>query len=349
MSKVKPNTKEQTIDYLIRYLSLGTYDKKFLTNLLQLNVAQRKPVTTNQAELLDKILVRYHRQLAKKEIDSKELINLLWTLPPIESSPQYTQAHVSLEGDEIILRTPYKKEFVKQIKEIQYLKWNRDDKLWSAPKAEFILKKIINLTDEHFNNVNFCSEIKTIIDNLYVYETAKFWNPTLTRINGNLYIVAANAEVMDAISFITLDTTPSTLARLTRMGIIIDPELVDESMNDVISGDVTIDNFSIETIINFLLLIKADLVVLTEWFMKNKDFVMELANNLKANNIKVKVLRGKILTTDKEQYVDYRKYEMPVNINVGMLKYNHDSVPFLAKNIFLANSTTTKNFINERM
>ena len=74
MTKVKPTTKEQLVDFMLKYLSLGTYDKKFLNNLVQLNFIQKIQVTTNQADLLDKITLRYHRQLLKKELIPQEIL-----------------------------------------------------------------------------------------------------------------------------------------------------------------------------------------------------------------------------------------------------------------------------------
>jgi hypothetical protein len=44
MQVLKPTTKEQLIHYLVNHISLGTYDKKFLSNVYEIN----KPLTTNQ-------------------------------------------------------------------------------------------------------------------------------------------------------------------------------------------------------------------------------------------------------------------------------------------------------------
>ncbi len=56
MTKVKPKTKEQVIYFLISNISLGTYDKRFLSNLESMNVVAKKPLTTNQATLFEKIM-----------------------------------------------------------------------------------------------------------------------------------------------------------------------------------------------------------------------------------------------------------------------------------------------------
>jgi hypothetical protein len=142
MIKMVPTSKESLIYYLIHNISLGTYDQKFLHNLVSLNVTKNHPVTTNQAELLDKIVSRYKKQLAKKELDVNELLKLEWNTKPILSSPQFTQAYLSLGEGKIILHSPYKSEFVKEFKRIENVSWHRDEKFWSAPANEYMLKLV---------------------------------------------------------------------------------------------------------------------------------------------------------------------------------------------------------------
>ena len=86
MTKVKPTTKEQLVYYLCHNISLGTYDQRFLDNILRLNITANKPLTTNQSSLFDKIVERYSRQLAKQEIASADMKLLPWILQPIDSS-----------------------------------------------------------------------------------------------------------------------------------------------------------------------------------------------------------------------------------------------------------------------
>ena len=86
------------------------------------------------------------------------------------------------------------------------------------------------------------------------------------------------------------------------------------------------------------------MVIVTEWYSARvKDFLVALVNNLKANNINIKVCKGKsALLFDNQDKLDLKKYEMPVNINIGMIKYSNDDIPYLAKNIYLVNNTPPK-------
>ena len=340
MSKIKPNTKEQLVDYLTKHISLGTYDKRFLTNLIHLNFVTKNPVTTNQSALLDVIIKRYHRQLAKKEIDSNEMINLPWTLPPIPSLPTYTQAHISIENDTVTLRSPYKTSFVKDIKTLEYGNWNRDTKTWSFPMHESILKEVIDVTNKHYNNINYCNHIKQIVDILYPYEGAKYWNPTLAKINDRLYVVACNQSLIDSIQHIPLTLELKNLSRLVYMGITIS-DSIKECLSDFdklgIEYMINIDKDNIDGIINYLKLLEPDFVMVSDRYRQDREFVLHLANLLKANRINHKLASKSIISN---MAIDFKQYQFPVLLNLGSITL--DSSKYSAKIICMVNNTPIK-------
>ena len=340
MLKIKPNTKEQLVDYLSKYISLGTYDKRFLHNLIHLNFVKKTPVTTNQSDLLDTIVKRYHRQLAKKEIDSSEMVNLPWTLPPIPSLPTYTQAHISIEDDSILLRSPYKNTFVKDIKTLDYGMWHRDSKTWSFPMCESILKNVIDVTNKHYDIVNYCNTIKEAIDILYPYEESKYWNPTLVKANDRLYVVACNQPLMDAIAHIPLTLDVKTLAKLVYMGITISDDIVNslpEEEKLAIEYNINIDRKDIDGIIGYLKMIDTDFVMLSDRYRQDREYLLHLANHLKANSINHK-LSSKTIISDMS--TDFTEYNLPVLLNLGLVTL--DSSKHSAKIICLVNNTPIK-------
>lgn len=336
--KVKPNTKEQLVDYMLKYLSLGTYDKKFCSNLLLIHIAKNKPVTSNQADLLDKIVARYHRQLAKNEIDSNQMVSLNWTLPPIQSLPQFTQAHIAIADDSepiVVIHSPFKKSYVKELQELNYAKWNRDERFWLAPATEKTIRSLILVTTKHYDLVNYCAEIKNILTEMSAFDDIKYWEPTLIKTNNNFYIVATNRSLMEAVEHIPLNDEPHNLARLVRMGVKIDDALLTtDKLKNAIDTTPSMEQFSIETIIDYLLMIKADMVILAEWFGPNKEFILELANTLKANKIEHKLFKSK---RGNALNIDLKPYQMPVKINLGIWR-SENKVMFLGKNINLVNS-----------
>jgi hypothetical protein len=344
MQNVKPTNKEHLIDYLIKHISLGTYDRRFLDNLLLSNVAVFKPVTTNQSDLLDKITSRYHRQLAKQELDSRELIKLPWALQPVESLPQYTQAHISIEDDKVIVRSPYKKDFVRSIKDVEWIEWNKENKTWSAPATELTIKDIINLTEGHYNDVNYCPLVTDIINTLAEYEAVKYWNPTLVRINGNLLIVACNNKLLDALGDEPLDLSLASLAKFAYMGIEVSQDIIAEVYDSMEDGDTAFKDIAfaldptplveitnISSLAERLKSIGTDMVILAGWYVSNKSYLMEIANNLKAEKIEHKIYNRKD-TID----IDPRQYKMPVKLELGISYL--PNAQYIAKTIRLVNS-----------
>ena len=329
---VKPNTKEQLVDFMLKHISLGTYDKKFLDNILHLNFAVKNPVTTNQAELLNKITSRYHRQFLKKELNSEELIQLPWTLQPIESSVQFTQAYISIADDkDIVIHSPYKKEFVKTLKALEYMQWDKENKLWHTSYAEFRLKKLIEISIENYTTVNYCPIIEEMLIQLKPYEEVKYWNPTLIERKGNFYVVACNKILYEKIKDIELNNHPATVARLVRLGINIDLDV--DSFAKEMNPQLEVHDMS--SLIESLQSIGTDFVLLKERSGVNKEYMYNIANHLKANKIKHSLIRND--RVKDFNIFDLRKYEMPVKINLGMFK-TEDGTKYLGKTISLVNS-----------
>jgi len=73
------------------------------------------------------------------------------------------------------------------------------------------------------------------------------------------------------------------------------------------------------------------MVLLVGWYVSNKSHVMELANALKAHNIK-HYLSSRNEVID----IDFRKYSMPVMLELGIS--SPTNLQYIAKNIRLVNS-----------
>jgi hypothetical protein len=347
MSKIKPNTKEQLVDYLTKHISLGTYDKRFLNNLINLNFVTKNPVTTNQAALLNTIVARYRRQLAKNEIDSNDMVNLPWTLEPIPSLPTYTEAHLLIEDDTILLRSPYKTTFVKDIKTLDYGKWDRDTKTWSFPMNEVVLKRVIDITNKHYDTINYCTTIKEIIDILLPYEESKYWNPTLVKTNDRIYVAACNQALLDSIKHIPLTLEVRNLARLVYMGITIG-ESITESLPELertgLEYSVLIDKNDIKGIVNYIQMIEADYVIISDRYRHDKSLLLQIANILKANKVNHR-LASRIVDINEAIPYDLTQHELPVMLNLGTI--NTGTHRHVAKIICMVNNNPIE--INENM
>jgi hypothetical protein len=293
MSKIAPTTKEQVIHYLVHNISLGTYDKKFLNNIYETN----KPLTTNQNELLDKIILRYSRQLAKNKLVAFDLTSLPWTRPLIISSPEFTEAMVYTEEDKLCIRTPYKKNYIQILKDSKYpIIWDRDTRIWITDYCTETLKYVIEHTENNFAIVNYSKDIKNVIEELYEFEKYKYWNPTLVYLNDRYYLVAANEYVYDAVGSLLENVNLYVITKLARHGITIDNSIlhnmnIDEDMLTFAKEtQPTLEADNTLKLVAYLKSIECEVVLVYNSTYFDNFLTKELNGFLEENNIKVVVL-----------------------------------------------------------
>lgn len=337
--KAQPTTKEQLIYFLFNHISLGTYDKKFINNLVTMYLTLMKPVTSNQSNLLDKIVLRYERQLRKEEVDANEMVKLPWNLTPIESSPSYTQAHVEIEDDFILVRSPFKSEFIKEFKLLPTSRWDKETKTWYLSAHEQTLKSAIHLVSKHYETVNYSDEIKNILNTMETYKDSQYWNPTLVKVNESLYVVAINNSLNEAIKDIELDGSLASIAKLSHHGIKISrsvlndvpTNITDDEILVATESEITIE-YDADKICKMLYNIKADYVLIREWNILAKDLAINLKTQLQLHNIHTEILdRASVAPIEK-----IIQANMPVLISG--YSFQNPLSHFFAKTIGLTNS-----------
>ncbi len=205
-------------------------------------------ITTNQANLFDKLISKYARQLNKHEYDKEVLKSLPWKALVVESSIQHTSARVSINDDKLVIKVPFNKNFISSFRETIHnpFEWMREDKSYSATFSTYALKTAYKVLPEFFPTVIYCDQLTKIIDELKAYES-KFWTPTLTSINGRPYIVAVNDVLGELLSDIELTLTPKTFFELSMLGVKIDPMLITDDKSKFASEFITevdLDDFT---------------------------------------------------------------------------------------------------------
>ena len=262
MSKVKPTTKEQLIHYLLSNVSLGTYDRKFLTNLETGFLGRDRSVTTNQATLLSKIVARYSRQLAKQEISHTDMNNLPWTKEPVESLPEFVTAFAELVNDKIVIRSPYKTSFIKELKSVRTVQWFKESREWHVNYNESNLKKVVTLIADHYETINFCEAIKEMLATAEQYEHIKVWEPTLINVSGNLLVAGITESMYTAIENIPVSVSPECFSTLASYGIKISPDLTsNEILTFAADPSPKIERSNILDLIEYLPMIGCENVV----------------------------------------------------------------------------------------
>lgn len=221
----------KTAEHIIHFMKSGNirlsrFDGRFIDNLAIL-----KEVTTNQVELFNKLIYKYRRQFAKHEIFVEKLVTLPWTLKVIESAPEHTNGYIYLEGNKIMFRCPFNRNFINKFRNMpsNHYVWNREKKLYEAVAGPYNLKVLFGATKDFFPKLSYCNEISELLEPLEEFKSVKYWTPTLVKANGRLYISALNEYLNDALSTLELNTEPATLATLALHGVDVD---IDELHND---------------------------------------------------------------------------------------------------------------------
>lgn len=209
--------KEHLLHFFLQgKISLSQYDYKFMANL-QTMIQNNMRVTSNQANLFDKLVSKYAKQLTKVALVHAELKVLPWKTMVVESTPEYTSAKVSLFEDVITLRVPFNKAFISYFRSIECnpFEWFKEEKLYRAPFSTVALKTLYRTLPKYFAVVNYCEVLNNILEDLKQYE-GLIWEPTLMNINDRIVMGAANPAVIDLISNIDLSITTDTLYKLSR-------------------------------------------------------------------------------------------------------------------------------------
>jgi len=208
---IELNNKEQLIYYMVTNLRLSRYDIRFLQNLEKIS-SVKKRITSNQVELVDKLIEKYERQFVKNQMFVKELSKLPWKTLVVETTDEYTSAHIGILNDNIILKTPYNKTFItafRSLSESSFV-WDNINKYYIADLSTFSLKLASNMVTKFFNEVRYSDNVKKLLDQLTYYKDVKYWTPTLVCTNGNYIIACTNKALDESIKHITLNTELNT-------------------------------------------------------------------------------------------------------------------------------------------
>ncbi len=222
--------KEQLLYFFLQgKISLSQYDYKFMANLQTL-IQNNSRVTSNQADLFDKLISKYKKQLVRQGLVKEELKELPWKTMIVESTTEYTGAVVLLRDDELNIRVPFNKSFISEFRNVRNntFEWSKETKTYFSPFGTSALKVAYTTLPKFFSTVRYDDDLQTIIDELKRYE-GLIWNPTLTKYNGELLVTAINPILAELIKDTELNLEPQMIFNLTRMGITIDSDLYKDS------------------------------------------------------------------------------------------------------------------------
>lgn len=340
---IELNNKEQLIYYMVANLRLSRYDIRFLQNLEKIS-SVKKRITSNQVELVDKLIEKYERQFVKNQMSIKDLAKLPWKTLVVETTDEYTSAHIGILNDNLILKTPYNKAFITAFRNLSQSSfvWDNVNKYYIADLSTFSLKLAFRITAIFFNEIRFSDNVNKILNQQEYYKDVKYWTPTLVCFNGNYMIACTNKALDESIKHITLNTELITLAELVRYGIQIDESILqtdEERFAGSYNPKIELNNIC--DIVPWLQNIKCDYVSVSG---------IGLSTNLKfKNDLKQSLEKAGIQYNDAGRFASHMnlsKYKFPVIVKFKLISEDYTNV---AKVIDVVNSQPVNLEKNEAM
>jgi hypothetical protein len=340
---IELNNKEQLIYYMATNLRLSRYDIRFLLNLEKISLVKKR-ITSNQVELVDKLIEKYERQFVKNQMFIKDLAKLPWKTLVVETTDEYTSAHIGILNDNLILKTPYNKAFItafRSLSESSFV-WDNTNKYYIADLSTFSLKLAINMVTKFFNEVRYSDNVKKLLDQLSYYKDIKYWTPTMVCANSNYMIACTNNALNESIKHITLNTELTTLAELVTYGIQIDESILrtdEEKFAGSYNPKIELNNIC--DIVPWLQNINCDYVSVSG---------IGLSTNLKfKNDLKQALEKAGIQYNDAGRFASHMnlsKYKFPVIVKFKLISEDYTNV---AKVIDIVNSQPINLEKNETM
>ena len=228
-------------------IRLSEYDSRFLSNLLSI-VDKKNKVTSNQADLFDKLVNKYARQLTKQGFHKDALLRLDWKTEVVPSSDEYTGALVQLIDDELQIRVPFNKKFIQEFRKdiaISFI-WDPDFKIYRSPFNTSAFKAAWYTLPKFFPSVTFSENLQQLVADIKTYE-GLFWQNIILPVNGRVMFSSAYPILHELVDKIGYDITFDNLQQFSLLGVEIHGSLIvdrpDLKFASELYTEVDIDDF----------------------------------------------------------------------------------------------------------
>lgn len=288
-------SKDQLTHYMIAgHLHLSKKDYGFFNNIKTI-VHDKKPVTSNQDKLFNKLLSKYQRQLTKLNHNPQQLLTLPWKVGMVESKQEYLDANIFIEGDVITIRSPFNNKFLQMFRKVPLnsFVWDKIARVYQAPLNSYQLKIAIDTVNKCYESVKYCDKIKEILQQLDGYADVKYWQPTLVKRNDHFYVLATNHTLNEVIKDIPLNDDPNTFYILSQYGIKIDESLIKNSFDKFSAEYLTeVDSFNMSEMCDWLKQLNVECVFTSRDVVYNKELGNELKLELLQRNIDTRAVNS---------------------------------------------------------
>jgi hypothetical protein len=319
---------EDVATFMLVNIRLSRYDLQFVNNLTTL-IIRNNTITTNQDSLFRKIAFKYRKQFIQQKLNVDDVLLLPWKCNMIESSPQYTNASITVLKDKIVFRSPFSKGFLTALKKdpIHSMEWHKDKRQYEIEYGPSTLKSLVTVSADYFTTIDYCPITKEIIDSLSNYESVKYWEPTLVYNNGYYYVAALNEVLYNNIKDIPLTNDLKMVADYAQYGIAISDSVIEHfsTIEDPLKVNLAVNFQSefeirdLDTAVKWLSELGCDGITESSRISSKQLFLLgEHSDNL-LNKLNIGIIRDQsnLKSYKKPVMIHYRNYgfmDIPTNL-----------------------------------
>lgn len=320
--------KEQLVNYMMAgHVHLSKKDYGFFNNLKYL-IQDKRPITSNQDKLFNKLLLKYKRQLTRLGYDNNVLESLPWKTLIVESSLEYLTAKISIEDDFITIRSPFNTKFIQHLRNINHhgFVWSKIEKAYKAEYSTYNLKTAYFAVNKYYDTVRYCPKVQHLLDQIKQYQNSMYWSPTLVKSGDHYYIFGINNSLYEATKNLPLNAEPKTLFALSHHGIKIHYSITkdDSFLRFASEYNNTVDLSQLQNLKDWIKKLEIDMVFLGTEIIYNKQISAEVRNAIQD-----------VYVSRKEEDLDNYKNILYLHYRSNLSKRVHKNIK---KMIILSNS-----------
>lgn len=200
-------------------ISLARYDVSVLESMCTAAM-ENKALTTRQGELAVKIIMKYNRQLAQKNIDVSALSDPQWRLPL--RVMDYSK-RLRIENDKLMAEFPFSTDLIEGLREFRKDsqgsgEWNKEKRRWEFALTEYNLVYLKTWAEN--NQFEIDAEVVRLNSLIELTEQAGY-AIELDFVDGELIIKNASATLIEYINTHCGGFAPDNLAKLIDMSSVL--------------------------------------------------------------------------------------------------------------------------------
>jgi hypothetical protein len=281
-------------EFVKGYVHVSKKDYSFFSNLSKI-ITDESRITSNQAKLFDKLIVKYQRQLKKQGCQIETLLALDWLNDVVESRIEFTQTKIFCNANQLYIKGPFNTQFVQNFRRavLNPFIWDNKNKHYVADYSTYNLKLAIDYVGKYYQDYVLCDTLQQIVSRIDSFQS-KYWNPTLIKVQNQFYVVCTNEILQERISHIQLNDDPATLYELSNYGVIIDESITqdDELLAFAGSYKVTFDLKDLDNLVDMLSLLKVENVFTARDLVYTRDISNEIKTKLLEKGITCKTTKS---------------------------------------------------------